>query len=212
MSPQSTCAMAAFAKEMRESEKSWPTRMKLTLPRFKQSMRPTILDVVCRTTGLSFAAVARVTEDRWVACTVLDNIDFGLVPGGGLKVETTICNEIRQTHEAVIIDHVDDDEVFCGHPTPAMYGFQSYISMPIIRKDGSFFGTLCTIDPLPHRLKNAGTIGMFRLFAELIALHLDASDRLKASQQALANPRPWAHCVNSLLPCSVTTFAIRWPR
>jgi hypothetical protein len=28
----------------------------------------TILDVVCRTTGMRFAAVARVTEDRWVAC------------------------------------------------------------------------------------------------------------------------------------------------
>jgi hypothetical protein len=38
---------------------------------------PTILDVVCRTTGMGFAAVARVTEDRWVACSVLDEIDFG---------------------------------------------------------------------------------------------------------------------------------------
>lgn len=28
---------------------------------------PTILDVVCRTTGMGFAAVARVTEDRWIA-------------------------------------------------------------------------------------------------------------------------------------------------
>jgi hypothetical protein len=28
---------------------------------------PTILEVVCRTTGMGFAAVARVTEDRWVA-------------------------------------------------------------------------------------------------------------------------------------------------
>jgi hypothetical protein len=37
---------------------------------------PTILDVVCRTTGMGFAAVARVTEDRWVACKLLDNIDF----------------------------------------------------------------------------------------------------------------------------------------
>jgi hypothetical protein len=27
-----------------------------------------ILDVVCRTTGMGFAAVARVTEDRWIAC------------------------------------------------------------------------------------------------------------------------------------------------
>ncbi|WP_233553172.1 hypothetical protein [Teichococcus wenyumeiae] len=28
---------------------------------------PAILDVVCRTTGMGFAAVARVTEDRWIA-------------------------------------------------------------------------------------------------------------------------------------------------
>lgn len=42
---------------------------------------PTILEVVCRTTGMRFAAVARVTEERWVACSVLDNIDFGLKSG-----------------------------------------------------------------------------------------------------------------------------------
>ena len=54
---------------------------------------PTILDVVCRATGMGFAAVARVTEDRWVACSVLDNIDFGLLPGSELKVETTICTK-----------------------------------------------------------------------------------------------------------------------
>ena len=43
---------------------------------------PTILEVVCRTTGMGFAAVARVTEDQWIACAVRDEIDFGLKPGG----------------------------------------------------------------------------------------------------------------------------------
>ncbi len=52
---------------------------------------PTILEVVCRTTGMGFAAVARVTEDRWVACAVRDEIRFGLRPGGELRVATTIC-------------------------------------------------------------------------------------------------------------------------
>jgi len=51
---------------------------------------PSILDVVCRVTGMGFAAVARVTEDRWIACKVLDNIDFGLKQGGELAIETTI--------------------------------------------------------------------------------------------------------------------------
>ncbi len=44
---------------------------------------PTILDVHCRTTGMDFAAVARVTEDRWAACSVKDSIGSGLKPSPG---------------------------------------------------------------------------------------------------------------------------------
>ncbi len=39
-----------------------------------------ILEVVCRFTGLGFSAVARVTETRWIACAVRDEIAFGLTP------------------------------------------------------------------------------------------------------------------------------------
>jgi signal transduction histidine kinase len=150
---------------------------------------PSILEVVCHATGMGFAAVARVTEGRWIACSVLDHIDFGLKPGGELRVETTICHEIRDSRQGVVIDDVSEDDVYCGYPTPAMYGFRSYISMPIIRRDGSFFGTLCAIDPRPSRLKTPGTIGMFKLFAELIAIHIDSADRLASSQASLMEER-----------------------
>jgi signal transduction histidine kinase len=153
---------------------------------------PSILEVVCQTTGMGFAAVARVAEGRWIACSVLDRIEFGLKPGGELKLETTICHEIRQSREGVVIDHVADDPAYCGHPTPALHGFQSYISMPIILRDGTFFGTLCAIDPRPHRLKTEGVIGMFRLFAELIAFHIDSTDQLASSEATLMDERQTA--------------------
>jgi GAF domain-containing protein len=137
-------------------------------------MVPKMLEVICRTTGMGFAAVARVTDSKWLACSVRDEIGFGLMPGSELKLETTICNEIRQSGKAVVIDHVAQDEAFARHHTPAQYGFQSYISMPIICKDGSFFGTLCAIDPNPAKLNNVETIGMFQLFTELISFHLNA--------------------------------------
>jgi signal transduction histidine kinase len=146
---------------------------------------PTILDVVCRLTGMGFAAVARVTEERWIACQVLDNIDFGLKPGGELKIESTICHEIRQSRNPVVINHVSEEPEWCEHHTPRMYGFESYISMPILLRDGSFFGTLCAIDPRPARLQNPETIGTFKLFAELIASHLESAERLRVSQAAL---------------------------
>ena len=150
---------------------------------------PRILEVVCRSTGMGFAAVARVTEQRWVCCAVRDEIAFGLTPGGELEVETTLCHEIRQSHEAVVIDNVAEDAAYFGHHTPAKYGFQSYISMPIILADGTFFGTLCAIDPRPARVNTPQTIGMFKLFAELIATHLEAVDRLATSEATLLNER-----------------------
>jgi hypothetical protein len=153
---------------------------------------PKILEVVCRTTGMGFAAVARVTESRWIACAVRDEIEFGLKPGGELDVETTICDEIRARGEPVVIDHVAEDENFCGHPTPQMYGFQSYISVPITRPDGRFFGTLCAIDPRPARLNTPETVGMFNLFTDLIAFHLDAQERLRLSETALLDERETA--------------------
>ena len=150
---------------------------------------PKILGVICHTTGMGFAAVARVTQDRWICCAALDEIDFGLKPGGELKVETTICHEIRQSHKAVVIDDVAQDQAYCGHHTPAMYGFRSYISVPIILNDGSFFGTLCAIDPRPARLNNPETIETFNLFAELIGSHLDALERLERSEATLLDER-----------------------
>ena len=141
-----------------------------------------ILEVVCRTTGMGFAAVARVTDQRWVCCAVRDEIAFGLKPGSELKVETTICDEIRASRQLVVIDHVAEDRVFHTHPTPAMYGFQSYISQPVVMSDGSFFGTLCAIDPRPNRLSTQAVLGMFKLFADLVAFHLDMHVRLRASE------------------------------
>lgn len=151
-----------------------------------------ILEVVSRTTGMGFAAVARVTDERWVACAVRDEIAFGLVPGGELELEATICHEIHQTDRAVAIDHVARDGAYCDHPAPRKYGFQSYVSVPITLPDGRFFGTLCAFDPKPARVSRPEVVGMFSLFADLIAQHLDAQGRLAVSEQALARERATA--------------------
>jgi signal transduction histidine kinase len=150
---------------------------------------PKMLEVVCRTTGMGFAAVARVTDEHWVACQVRDLIGFGLQPGHELKLQTTICDEIRQGGQAVVIDEVRCDPLFGGHHTPAMYGFQSYISVPIVLGDGQFFGTLCAIDPAPAKLKDSGAPGMFELFAQQIAFYVEAARRVQASEAALAGAR-----------------------
>ncbi|RYY92084.1 MAG: GAF domain-containing sensor histidine kinase, partial [Chitinophagaceae bacterium] len=144
-----------------------------------------IMDVVAQTTGMGFVGVARVTDAAWIACAVRDRIGFGLRPGEELPLESTICNEIRQHRRPVVIDEVATDPAFCSHHTPLRYGFQSYISFPILRRDGSFFGTLCAIDPVPRHLTAPAITGMFTLFAELISFHLGALEDLEQSSRNL---------------------------
>jgi len=138
------------------------------------SIVPTILEIICRTTGMGFAAVARVTPERWIACEVRDEIQFGLKVGGELKIDSTICHEIRQSGKEVLIDDVINDEYFCSHHTPLMYGFRSYISVPIWLADNSFFGTLCAIDPNPAILVHTPIRGLFKVYSSLIAFLIDA--------------------------------------
>lgn len=146
---------------------------------------PKILDVVNRMTGMGFVAIARVTSQQWVCCAVRDNINFGLREGGELQVETTICNEIRQHGTTVVINDVQSDGAYCNHPTPAMYGFRSYISAPIILSSGMIWGTLCAIDPKPRDLTKPEILGSFQLLSELIAAQLELNQRLEQSQEDL---------------------------
>ncbi len=56
-----------------------------------------ILEEVAALTRMGFVAVARVMEARWIACQVLDQIDFGMSLGDELRISTTICNDIRES-------------------------------------------------------------------------------------------------------------------
>ena len=146
---------------------------------------PVILSMVKHITGMRFAAVARVTENNWVACAVDDSINFGLKPGDELVLESTICHEIRQHKQPVIFGHASLHPIFSLHHTPRTYGLESYISIPIVKADGEFYGTLCAIDSVPAKLDEPAIAKTLTLFAQLIAMSLDTQTRLHAAKVEL---------------------------
>ncbi len=153
---------------------------------------PAILRLITQHTGMRFSAVAHVTDVSWTACAVHDELDFGLSPGSQLDVHSTLCIETRAMRAPVVIDHASTDPVYSQHLTPRLYRFESYVSVPIILADGTHFGNLCALDPLPLKVSEAGTMGMFRGYADLIALLLDSQAEHGAVQQRLADERSLA--------------------
>jgi signal transduction histidine kinase len=153
---------------------------------------PTILRVVSEITGLRFTAVARVTEATWHACAVQDRLGFGMEPGDPLDVATTICSEVRDARSPIVIEHASQEPGFCDHPTPKMYGFESYFSFPIYTAEGEYFGTLCGLDAVPAKLREGKTTDLIGLFAEMISLQLTEEDASLQVREALARERELA--------------------
>lgn len=150
---------------------------------------PTILKILSKTTGMRFSAVARVTEERWIICSANDGIPYGLGPGSELPIETTFCDTIRRGGPPVVFDSASTHPIYSQHPSPKMYGLESYASFPIRLPDGTFFGTLCALDPEPMVVDTAETREMFEMFADIIGYHLSTSDRMDAADATLKEER-----------------------
>jgi K+-sensing histidine kinase KdpD len=150
---------------------------------------PTLLEVLCETTGMRFAAVARVTERTWTACAVKDEINCGIAIGGQLPVESTLSIESMRSLTPIVIDHASLDPRYCSHRTPRTYKIESYVSVPIILASGRYFGNLCAIDSAPAKVSDPKVIGMFTRFAALIAMQLDHEKAREREHNALRDER-----------------------
>lgn len=60
--------------------------------------------------------------------------------------------------------------------------------MPLLRRDGTYFGTLCALDPAPARLTE-DDFAVFRLLADLIAFELEADEEQARQERELAAAR-----------------------
>lgn len=150
-----------------------------------QSMLKMVLDE----TGMGFAAVARVTDTTWLACAVLDRIGFGLKAGQTLELKTTLCHDSRLSRAPIVVDDFQADPTYRSHHTPAIYGLQSYISVPVVLPDGTYFGNLCAIHPYPAKVSELRVVRMFEVFAKLIAMQIDGDARQAIAEASLTDER-----------------------
>jgi signal transduction histidine kinase len=150
---------------------------------------PTLLKVLCEMTGMRVAVVARVTDKTWTACAVKDEAHFGLKPGMQLAVNTTLCFDSRSSRAPIVIEHASADPRYRNHEAPKRYQIESYVSVPIIRADGGYFGNLSALDPSPAKVAEPRILSMFTEFAALIAVQLDHQLLQEEEHSALLDER-----------------------
>lgn len=76
----------------------------------------------------------------------------------------------------LLINQASLDPRFKDHPGLHKYGIESYIAVPLNRRDGSYFGTLCALDPMAATLTE-DDFTIFYLLAHLISFELEADEQ-----------------------------------
>ncbi|APD91373.1 HAMP domain-containing histidine kinase [Alteromonas mediterranea] len=153
---------------------------------------PHIMEILASTLRLRFICVARVTEEAWTMCSVLDNAEFGLSPGDELEIETTFCRTVRANRKEIVINHASADNEYRENPIPIMYGFESYFSYPLYDAKGEFFGTLCGLDPEPRELRTEAVHGQVSAFAKLISNQILLNDHIEQTHTQLSDAKNMA--------------------
>jgi signal transduction histidine kinase len=150
---------------------------------------PTLLGVLCETTGMRFAVVARVTGKIWTACAVQDDIELGVKAGGQLTFRTNSAFELQASRTPIVIEHASADPRYRTSAASKIYKIESYISVPIFLPNGRYFGNLCAHDPLPIKVAGPHVLSMFNRFAALIGSQLEHQLLREQEQTALFDER-----------------------
>jgi hypothetical protein len=150
---------------------------------------PTLLAVLCETTGMRFAVVARVTGKTWTACAVQDDLQLGAKVGGQLAFRTNLAFESEASRQPIVVEHASIDPRYRTNADPGIYQIESYISVPIFLPGGRYFGNLCALDPRPVKVAEPHILSMFKRFAALIAAELEHQLQREQEQIALLDAR-----------------------
>ncbi|GAC1496479.1 MAG: GAF domain-containing sensor histidine kinase [Steroidobacteraceae bacterium] len=150
---------------------------------------PTLLKVLCESTGMRFAAVARVTGNSWTVCAMQDDIPLGLKAGEDLPIDTALCMASRATRTPIIIENASTDPHHDLDRSSRLRNIQSYVTVPIVMADGRYFGNLCALDTAPAQVALPRIISMFQHFAALIGSQLDAQLTREKEHSELVHER-----------------------
>jgi signal transduction histidine kinase len=150
---------------------------------------PSLLRVLCEITGMGVALVARVTDKTWTACAIQGEAHFGLKAGMELPVDMTLCFDSCGSRVPIVIDHASTDPRYGDHEAARRYRIESYVSVPIIRANGGYFGNLTALDQDPAKVSEPRILSMFTEFAALIAAQLDNQLLQEQEHRALLDER-----------------------
>lgn len=99
--------------------------------------------------GFNLWMITRTEGDDWIVLQSEDN-GYNVKPGQVFHWADSFCSQMVQGKAPRIAPYSPDIPLYREAQINKLVDIQAYIGQPLIKEDGSLFGTLCAIDPHPQ--------------------------------------------------------------
>lgn len=161
--------------------------------------------------GFDLWMLTRKQGDDWIVLQTEDH-GYGVDPKSVFRWADSFCSQMVKGNGPRIAPRSETVPAYAAAPIGRLVKINAYIGQPLFTADGSLFGTLCAIDPMPQPESIVAEHDLLELLAAMLSSVLQAdlnaatearrSERLQAealtdSLSNLYNRRAWDNFLES---------------
>lgn len=137
--------------------------------------------------GFGLWMVTRTQVNDWIVLAAEDQ-QYGVTPGQVFRWTDSFCSRMVQGHGPQIAPEAMQVPAYAEAPIAGQIPIGAYIGVPIYLTEGSLFGTLCAVDPLPqpmHIVRDLPLVKMLgNLLSTILKTELEANEALRKAERA----------------------------
>ncbi|HZG39101.1 MAG TPA: diguanylate cyclase [Nodosilinea sp.] len=136
--------------------------------------------------GFDLWMVTRTEGEDWIVLQANDQ-GYGVKAGDVFSWTDSFCSRMIRGEGPRIAACSDEVVAYVEAPIGQQVKIGAYVGVPLLKEDGSLFGTLCAIDPAPQPPTIQQELPLIELLAQLLSRILHAD--MKAIEQARLTER-----------------------
>ena len=141
----------------------------------------TVLTFLHQRLGFDLWMITRTEGDDWIVLQTEDH-GYGIAPGTVFRWADSFCSEMVKGNGPRVAPSSDLVPAYAAAPIGRQVPIKAYMGLPLVRKDGSLFGTLCAFHPSARPESILAEQGLVELLGALLSTILQAE--LRASEEA----------------------------
>lgn len=155
-----------------------------------------VLAFLHRRLGFDLWMLTRTEGADWIVLQSEDH-GYGVDPGTVFRWADSFCSEMVKGNGPHIAPRSERVPAYVAAPIGRQVQIKAYIGLPLVRADGSLFGTLCAIHPSPQPESIVDEQALVELLAAMLSTILQAD--LRAMEEARRAERLEAEALTDAL-------------